>query len=693
MIDLDDVLVKGLNEQQARVVLSHHTRMLVIAGAGAGKTAVLTRRVVRLIARGVPPEMILAVTFTKKAAEEMTERIAALLAEHLPGARPPEIRTLHAWGAKMIRRYAEHFALTGDFTIYDEVDKADVVRMIARERGHRSADKAKIQALLADAAIRAEYARRLTEGNAIDFDMIEAYTLRLLREHPDVQRRWVSFYRHVLVDEYQDTNLAQVAIVQGIAPDNLFVVGDDRQSIYRFRGAEVKTIVEHARDAAFEVHELTMNYRSVPGIVAWGNGCVDGDRAPMVSGRVIPTVHYSDWAAQPDVHLACGRFVQPAWVKTIAVPPPGVHEGTPFMPRPGEPASDEPTLYAFDAPRVTCPACIDAAALRVPPAVRAFTYRSEPVMITGLVLAEHDDGTPWRDIAILGRNWAALEEIRDGLNRAGVPVNFCGADEDPWVTEDGRAIARAIQLAHNPDDNNLALLLSEWGAMGRRRFTDYGATRAAALRARSSVWRTMAQLDPQWAQCWERFQTRTIGPWSAADHVRVFLDALGVEDVYKERGLATRVETIRGLLAEVTEKHPTLEGFVDWWAGRTLADRIKENRDAVRIVTIHGAKGLEWPVVILADFRAGVLPSDRVKATDEDRAEDLRVAYVGITRGRDRLYVSCPERHKLPWGPGTEPAVPSPYLARPGGPGLPLPRWTPTASWGISLDTLTFTSR
>ena len=609
--NLDAVLTHGLNPQQARAVTSEHPRLLLIAGAGAGKTAVLTRRVVNLIARGVPPELILCVTFTRKAAGEMAERIERLLHEHLPGAKVPEIRTLHAWGAQMIRRYADHFGLTPDFSVYDEKDREDVVRLVARERNHKSWERGKLETLLKDDGVRNGYAERLLTGNAIDFDMIERYTLRLIEEHPEVQTRWTQFYRHVLVDEYQDTNLAQVAILRGVRPDNLCVVGDPRQSIYRFRGAEVKTIVEHARDADFELIELTANYRSVPEVVAYGNGCVDGDWAPMVSGRT------------------------------------DVGEAT-------------------------------------EPRVSGFTFRNEPALVAGMVRELRARGRRWGDIAVLARNWAALEAIRDNLSAGGIPVNFCGQDEDPWATDDGRAVARALLLAHNGNDDNLAALLSEWGALGRRRFASLTSLRVEALRARRSLLWTMALHDAEWERAFAKLNTRLVGTWSPADHVRAFLDGLGVLDTYTERGLSTRVATITGLLAELPKRCSTLEEFAEWWMGRSQVERLDTTRDAVHVLTVHGAKGLEWPVVVLADARAGVFPTGRVKATDEDRAEDLRVFYVGVTRARDQLLVTCPTRVKDPWTGAVEPATPSPFLDRPGGPGRALTEWRPVR-WGGAL--------
>lgn len=918
----DAALVVGLNEAQARAVTSTHGRMLLVAGAGAGKTTVLARRVVALILRGVPPEFILCVTFTRKTAGEMEDRITALLATHKPGARIPEIRTLHAWGAQMIRRYSEHFGLTHDFSIYDETDREDVIRMVARERQHKGWERSRLDTLLREQALRDAYAERLLAGNAIDFDTIERYALRLLEEHPEVKTRWTRFYRHALVDEYQDTNLAQVAILSNVAPDNLCVIGDPRQcqpagslvltpsgwraietlrtgdevcgwdrrtkhvyrskgspvvtacrsytgrlytvvtetgrrttttdthrwltrwdptlaaelsavyvmhsternayrmgwckvldesggftaqhykqraaiegadalwlvelhrdrgnasiresilstiytlpllmfrsaqgnllytqdrldrawtelarhsrigfkelarvfgiieesphfrrgqprgrqtlfecvsahlregmmvpiwdgevgyrweriakvevaevtdepvwsldverhhsyvtdgsictlnSIYRFRGAEVQTIVDHARDAAFEVIELTTNYRSLPGIVAFGNGCVDGDWTPMESGRPNPVPPCEECGGD-GFELFSLDMIEDGWTPTNLPP---------------------------------CHAC--KGSQRV---VTAHTFRSEPPLVAGLIRDERARGTRYGEIAVLARNWAAIEDIHENLRAAGVPVNFCGADADPWTSEDGRAMARALILSGNTADDNLTGLLSEWGALGRRRFPLLGEFRAMARRARASLLKTLGESDPEWGRVWARLQ-RVEGGWTLVDHVRAFLDGLGVLETYAERGLVSRIATVNELLGELAKRGGSLEEFREWWIGRTTADRIEESRDAVRLMTIHAAKGLEFKVVVLADCRAGVFPTDRVKATPADLAEDLRVFYVGVTRARDRLYCTFPLLRRDLWTGAVDPVTPSAYLSRPGGPGKAT-EWKPPR-WGGSL--------
>lgn len=595
-------LVAGLNALQAQAVTTDHPRLLIIAGAGAGKTTVLARRVARLIQGGVPPSLILCVTFTRKSAEEMRARIVALLLEHGMSTRElPDIHTLHAWGARLLRAHPKHFGLTADFSILDDVDQEDVLRLVARDAAHPKADTAKPSTLRKDAAIQKAYAARLLEINAIDFDSIETFTLELLRVDTDVRASWVGRYRHLLVDEYQDTNLAQVAIVEGVRPENLAVIGDPRQAIYRFRGAEVGTILAHAADEGFQRIELVTNYRSVPDVVAYGNGCVQGPWAPMVSGR---------------------------------------------------PAAG--------------------------PAIVAHTCDVEAALVEAYILDAASRGRAWSDIAVLARNWRPLDVIRAHLEAAGIPVAYGGSEADPWSSPEGRNVARALLLCHNPGNDAYAALLADWGLTGRTRWGAAWGLRRAARASRRSVLQMLADETEAWGVV--RHRLARVGPWSAVDHLDAVLEGLAVREEYTTTGLTSRVETIEALRADVGARCPTLDDFAAWWVSRSIADRVEAAPAGVSLLTVHGAKGLEWPEVILADVRAGVFPSKRKSSTPEDEAEDLRVFYVAVTRARDRLSVSVPAVVTDPWTWAESPAERSPYLDLPGGPGAPI-RWAPQ-SWG-----------
>lgn len=571
-----------LNEQQAAVVASRHPRLLVVAGAGTGKTTTMAHRVVRLIAEGTPAELVLCVTFTRRAAEELRDRIAALMAEAGLTGRLPEVSTLHAWGARLIRRYADAVGLTRSFSIYDEQDKEDIVRLVATEAGHKHPATARLTTLLKDERVAKGYVAKLRASNAIDFDMIEALTLKLITTHAAAQRRWRFHYRHVIVDEYQDTNLAQVTILEGIAPANLCVVGDARQAIYGFRGADVGLIIGAAKDHAFEVHELTVNYRSLAAIVAYGNGCVDGDWAPMTSGRT------------------------------------------------------SSNLEGHAAVQVRAP---------------------DPAAIVTYLRELHAQGVAWGDVAILARSWAGLEALRHELERQQVPINDCDRQADLWDTQDGRQLARTLLLLANPLDDATALLVAEWGALGKRRLPDLRSVQAFATRNRSRVLDVMADGSMEWrALCGALGSIARAPTWlalppgAAAD---VVLRELGVLAAYEARGLTSRVEQLKTLRTEL-DAHETLEAFRAWWVDRTVQDRLTD-QDAVRLLTVHAAKGLEWRVVVVADADEGRFPAVRA-STEEQLGEELRIWYVAVTRARD-LLLACAGH-------------PSRFLSRPGGPDL-----------------------
>ena len=619
-------LIAELNPEQRQAVTSDHPRILCIAGAGAGKTKSLALRIVRLLASGTASERILAVTFTRAAAAEMRERVGLLLAQlGLDHIELPDVRTLHSWGAQLIRTYADHFGRNADFTIYDEHDHEDVVRACARDLGIKKHDTAKLATLWREERVQAEYQRRLLEGNALDYDMIESCTLKLLQEHPGAQDRWVSRYRHVLVDEYQDTNLAQVAIVSRLAPPNLFIVGDPRQSIYLFRGAEPATIVEAARSADYEVIELVANYRSVPEVIELANGCVDGDWQPMVA------------------HRPAGR---------------------------GD-------------------------------AVTTHQVRHQAPGVAELLHHLHDvDGYRWGDIYVLGRTWAAVHQVRELLEEQAVPHRYCGKETDPWATDDGRNLARMALLLRNPADANLVALLAEWGAVGVSRVPDLQRQRGEALRARRTLLQQLAEavapLDGEVVPAWRAIRDIVDGlrvdehgeladGRLVADVVEGAIEAMGVFRAYTARDLVTRVATLRTLIDGLRKLQlSSLDVFASWWIERSQQDHIREavDHDEVSLMTVHGSKGLEAPVVVMLDCYDGQYPSGRVNQSDEERRENLRIFYVGVTRARDRLLLVQPTHITQPWGGPIEPVSPSPYLARAGAP--PPSTWQPE-TWGGAL--------
>lgn len=591
-------LITGLNPQQRQAVESDHPRILAIAGAGSGKTACLTRRIARLMTGGVPAERILAVTFTRKAADEMKSRVSSLIEDVMPDYRGgmPTVRTMHSWGAQLLRRFPDRFGLTRHFTIYDEADSESVLRAAAEAVGETSK---RSSTLRRREPVMEEYRAMLKAGNAVDFDQIEAMTLELLEYDPAARTAAIGHYAHVLVDEYQDTNLAQVAIVNGLGSASIFIVGDPRQSIYRFRGAVPATIIALAADHDYEVIQLTANYRSDQSIVDLGNKLVKGPTAVLT------------W--------------EPMTAERAATPHPDIGEG---------------------ANRV-----------------HAFIDSDEPALVAAKLSRLHDLGVAWKDAAVLCRTWAPLRELAAELERRGVPHRFCGGSGDPWETEDGRNIARAIRLAANPADDNLARMLAEWGVMGDApRFREWATTRALAAKMRWTLLRAMAagQGDQEWGAIYRVVEgLPDATDLGAAEIARAFIGYLGVREAYRSRSLTARLDLIGAILADLGGT--SAAAFRDWWTDRATVDRVRFDVDEVPLMTIHASKGLEFPAVVVMGCRDGLFPSSRKSATQEDKDEDLRVLYVAVTRARDHLLLTCPE-HFAGWSGKPLDTRPSPFL-------------------------------
>jgi len=563
------------NERQLQAIMSDHPRILTIAGAGTGKTMVLTARVARLLERGVSAARMLCVTFTRAAAAEMRERVAkATSVRYLP-----EIRTVHSWCARLLRAYPEAVNRTSTFTIYDQRDSDDLLRVCAQDlKAVDNPHTCRISTLRRREQVVQEYEARLAQANALDFDQLEGLALGLLQDNDQVRDDMQQRYQHILVDEYQDTNFAQAAIFQHLTPISFFVVGDPRQSIYRFRGADVGIILEAAADADFQVVQLVDNYRSKPSIVDAANGIMAHPFEPMRAHR---------------------EQVMPGPVPAYLV-------------------DDEPTAVA-----------------------KAVEF-----------LVDLHEGP--QAVAVLARQWKALVPIRDLLQDAGIPVRYLGAEEDPWETTEGRALARALLLYHNHSDINLARWLDAWGNGGNPRCGDFRDVRIEVASSRRHVVDVLAEQDPT-------------GTWSDFQGLRAH--HMEGDDVIDIAGAMAAVfrgppdGAVQEAIDAIPEDVRTLADWIEWWTDRSVQERkaSDDEAEAVTLSTVHGAKGLEWPAVVLVGVNDGIYPTNRKTADDDDRAEDRRVFYVGVTRARDSLLLTVPTEQLMPWGK-MKAVDPSPYL-------------------------------
>lgn len=628
-------LLGGLNPVQHEAVVAPDGPLLVVAGAGSGKTRVLTHRIAYLIAeRGVSPLRILAITFTNKAAGEMKERVAALVG---PVARRMWVATFHSACSRILRREAEHLGLRAAFSIYDQ---ADAVRLVDYVRRDQNLDpkrfpprqlQARISALKNElvlpeayaasattppektlAEVYAEYQRRLLDASAVDFDDLLVLAVRLFREHPDVLARWQQRFVHVLVDEFQDTNLAQWELVQMLAEHhrNLLVVGDTDQSIYGFRGADYRNLVrfeEAFPDATIIV--LDQNYRSTQRILDAANAVIANN------------------AARKPKHL---------WTEQVG--------GELLIRYQAEDEHDEASFVARE--------------------------------VTRLTETEH---RRFGDVAVFYRTNAQSRVIEEALVRANLPYRVFGGVKfyDRREVKDALAYLRALV---NPDDEvswkrivnvpkrgvgDTSIARVEQYAQAQaipfREALREGAAAGVTGKALGGV-RDLLELMGEFEDVAEAGVAATI---EAVLHRTGYLAELEAERTIEAVG---RIENLRELVGVGREFDDALDGgnasvlariadlgdgdddepprglrrvqaFLESVALVTDLDDDSGEQSAVTLMTLHSAKGLEFPVVFLTGLEDGIFPHIRSLGDPEQLEEERRLCYVGITRAQERLYL------------------------------------------------------
>jgi len=633
-------LLEGLNPQQEEAVLHEGSPLLIVAGAGSGKTRVLTHRVAHLIAaRGVRPGEVLAITFTNKAATEMRERVAHLVG---PLARTMWVSTFHSACVRILRREATRVGLRSGFSIYDAADSQRLMALVCRDLGldpRRHPPRglsAKVSALkneLIDeetysaraggsnpaertlAQAYTEYNRRLRQADALDFDDLIMTTVNVLQAFDEVADHYRRRFRHVLVDEYQDTNHAQYVLVRelvggavgtrdtGTAPGELTVVGDADQSIYAFRGATIRNITEFEKDhPRARTILLEQNYRSTQTILDAANAVIERN---------------------PD------RRAKRLWTARGSGPRVVVHVA--------EQEHDEASFVAREIDRLG-----------------------------------DDHGVRPGDVAVFYRTNAQSRALEEVFIRVGLPYRVVGGTRFYERREVKDALAYLRVLANPMDTVNLRRILN----VPRRGIGDRAQACVAALAERERI---------PFARALERAeQAPGIASRSLAC-VTAFTDLLAglrelveggagpagaLEAVLERTGYLaelrnspdpqdeSRVENLAELLAVAQEfetAHPSagLDDFLEQVALVADSDEIPDAPDTrepgdgggadpgvVTLMTLHTAKGLEFPVVFLTGMEDGVFPHQRSLGESRELAEERRLAYVGITRARERLYLS-----------------------------------------------------
>jgi DNA helicase-2/ATP-dependent DNA helicase PcrA len=615
-----DQYLADLNPAQREAVLATEGPVLVVAGAGSGKTRVLTYRIAHLVsAVGVKPQEILAITFTNKAAGEMRERLEGVLGGI---ARTMWVMTFHSACGRILRTEAPKLGYRSNFTIYDQADQVRVVKTCLEElerdpkrfvpRGiHSQISNAKNLLITPDdyksrvssfydqtvADVYELYQGRLFTSNAVDFDDLLMLTVQVLENFPEARKRWQSAFRYVLVDEYQDTNHAQYRLLQLLAGEhqNVFAVGDPDQSIYAFRGADIRNIMEFERDfGGAKQIALEQNYRSTNAILRAANAVISENRE---------------------------RKPKNLWSE--------LGEGDPIRVIEVEDEHAEARFVAAE--------------------------------IAGLV----DEGFAGSEIAIFYRTNAQSRVLEDVLVRQDIPYQVIGGPKFYERAEIKDAIAY-LQVIDNPSD---AISLTRIANRPRRGIGDASLARVRAFADANglSLWEALEH--PEEAGCGgaplkaiDKFRTLMQSSMSGALELPVpellervldqsgYLEALDAERTIEAQGRMENLMELVGVAREYqgSAENPSLSEFLQQISLFSDQDAIEEERSLVTLMTLHNAKGLEFRAVFLIGMEEGVFPHSR-SIEEQGLEEERRLCYVGLTRAQERLVLTHAAARSL-WG-------------------------------------------
>jgi DNA helicase-2/ATP-dependent DNA helicase PcrA len=631
-------LPHALNPAQREAVEHVHGPLLVLAGAGSGKTRVLTTRIATLIDRhGVPPERIFAVTFTNKAAGEMKQRIGRLLGRDPSGLW---IGTFHSLSARLLRREAELLGFSRQFTIYDEDDRLSLVKRLMDQRGHSTKlfPPRAVQALISAAKNRmvppselaagspfdrlavvaadvyAAMGSALKAANAMDFDDLLLHPLTLFREHPERLRAYQERFSFILVDEFQDTNRAQYELIRLLGTHgNVAAVGDDDQSIYGWRGADVRNMQDFRTDfPGARLVRLEENYRSTQIVLDAANGVIAEN-----TGRIGKTLTTRRRGGEPVTVLAAADERDEAeWV------------------------------------------------------VRELERRSAA------------GEWPYADMAVLYRTNAQSRALEEACRRAGVPYRLIGAISF-YERREVRDLLAYLRLVANPADDEAFLRAS---GVPRRGIGD---SSLAALGQAARQWGKpllataliadrIPDLRPNVRDAFRNFAAFLTGlseragrlaPAEVLEQVirgtdyEAMLHAEGPEGVERWENVRELVASAAEWSEEVSddaESGTPLERFLAEAALLSSADTVVGDEAGVTLMTLHTAKGLEWPVVVLTGLEHGLFPLARAEEQPDGLEEERRLCYVGLTRAKDKLYLTWARSRRR--GGELRPGMPSRFL-------------------------------
>lgn len=619
--------LQDLNPAQQEAVEAYQGPVMIIAGAGSGKTRALTYRVAYLLSRGVRPHEILALTFTNKAANEMKGRIVNLVG---PESDEVWMGTFHSMFARILRFEAEKIGFGRNFTIYDTDDSLSLIKNLMgslglsrqqfsphairsrislaknqmagpKEYGRAAADLFEEKT----AQLYAEYDKKLRANNAMDFDDLLIKPIELFERHSKTLEKYQLRFKYVLVDEYQDTNRAQYVLIKKLAERNrnLCVVGDDAQSIYAFRGADIRNILDFENDYRdCKIFRLEQNYRSSKTILAAADQIIKNNRDQITKNL---------WTDNPK----------------------------------GDPIT---VLDTEDE-------------------------KDEGYQIAEKILGESGRlKLDLRDFALLYRTNAQSRSLEDALRRNGIPYTIVGGVEF-YKRKEIKDVLAYLKVIVNPKDNESLLRIINYPYRGIGETTEKKLL-AIAERANQSVLETMSNADSlvgfaermkkhiiEFSNLIKKYLQLKVSI-SASELARSLVDDLGILEDFKRDGTPealSRRENVQELLSAITEfssEKPdgTLADFLEDVSLISDVDTWDDDRNVVTLMTLHSAKGLEFPVVFITGLEEGLFPLYPSEIDRIELEEERRLFYVGVTRTMRKLFLSY-ARSRLRYGEVTFP--------------------------------------
>ena len=616
-MDANEIL-SGLNKEQFEAVTHVDGPLLVIAGAGSGKTRVLTHRIAYLIAEcGIRPWNIIAITFTNKAAKEMKTRIEGLVGDT---ASDIWVGTFHSMCVRILRKEISKLGFTRDFVIYDTADTKVVIKECIKELNldekiygdkyllneigrakNDMMDPERYSLLYASdfrlskvAEVYTRYQNKLKKNNAVDFDDIINHTIKIFQENPDVLAYYQDKFKYVLVDEYQDTNKAQDLLIMLLSKvhHNLFVVGDDQQSIYKFRGADIKNILNFDKNFNdTKVIKLEQNYRSTKNILGIANQVIKNNS---------------------------GNLEKKLWTEN--------EEGT------------KPKLFQADD-----------------------EYDEANYVVGRINYLRREEYSKYSDFAILYRTNAQSRAFEDVFMREGIPYKVVGGQKFYERKEIKDIIAYLRLINNSNDDVSFKRVINEpKRGIGK---TSIDAVEDMARMKGISMFAIAKDADKYVATrannalkdfC-EAIEILATSELRISDLIEQVLKTTGYMDMLeaeKTDEAEGRIENLGQFLNiaiefEQQEAANTLADFLENLALVTDLDSVDEQDDAVLLMTLHTAKGLEFPNVFLVGMEEGLFPSFRSADNPDEVEEERRLCYVGITRARQYLHLTCAKRRTV----------------------------------------------